>query len=234
MHSISPPVRPESLAAEGQGGLGHHHQPCAERRVPRPAIGGAAAAPLALGGITPPACPRPGRRSRLCTGRRQRLWSLQAAAKRMGQAFSCCARPGQRAERQEKAPGERSPRAACRLGAAARGPPLPPPPPPPPPSPPSRRCPCPSVSAPALACLADEEAAESWEAAAAAAEASAPPGPVHSRVSALSTSSRHPLEAGSSLGPPAAGFRHTSDLRVGVLEVRGQGGGGRRGRRGGS
>ena len=53
-----------------------------------------------------------------------------------------------------------------------------------------------------------------------AAEGAAPAGPVHSRVSALSVSSRHPLEAHSSVGPPTMGFRHTSDLRVGVLEVR--------------
>lgn len=39
-----------------------------------------------------------------------------------------------------------------------------------------------------------------------------------SRMSALSTS-RHTLEAHSSIGPPGA-FRHTSDLRVGVIEVR--------------
>lgn len=68
----------------------------------------------------------------------------------------------------------------------------------------------------------DDVVASGWEtAAAAAAEDVAQSGEVsRSRISALSTSSRHPLEALSSIGPPGTAFRHTSDLRVGVIEVR--------------
>ena len=80
---------------------------------------------------------------------------------------------------------------------------------------------------------ATDSTAAAAAAAAAAAEVAAGLGHVSStavRQSGLSSTSRHSVTAPGG-GPMAAGFRHTSDLRVGVLEVRG-GRGVRLGRRG--